>query len=339
MSALLLLLALFAGAAGAADYTVEDGFDRPGPAYETFEQTSDFQDPVLCRDRCESQPQCRSFTFVKPGVEGPKALCRMRDTEPAPVESACCISSVRGAPTQRALPSLALAWLGQDTDKLGKARDLGPDGAPDHHFRLQLRIPADQALASIELHGTGGATLLFSTSDAKAQPLVAESGGRRLQPGEQLLPAANGAKSVIDLYAQDIGQWNVHDAIVAEVAFASGRKVAHEFTIEPPPDQLLGTWDTLCSSTSWEPRQFNGPLLIVRHADDTLTGFFGALPLAGRLDTSGRIDGSAEDAKNHVDFSGQLERFARGKPLAGSGKFEFTRQQDGCTASGSWSTR
>lgn len=334
-----LLLALLAGVAHAADYTIEDGFDRPGPIYESFEQTSEFQDPVLCRDRCESQPQCKSFTFVKPGVEGPKARCKMRDREPAPVESACCISAVRGKPTRPAVPSLTLAWLGRDADEIGKARDAGPDGAPDHHFRLQLRIPADQALASIELRQKGSAPLRWSTADTKAEPLLAELGGRRVQPGEQLRAAADGAKTVVDLYAHDIGQWDVNHTIVAEVNFASGRKVAHDVVIEPPPDQLLGFWETLCPSNNFEPRQFNGRILLVRQPDDTLTGWFDWMRLEGKLDAGGKLEGSAEDAKNHVDFAGALERPVRGKPLKGSGTFKFTQQQDGCTASGSWSSR
>src|SRR5688572_3351373 len=95
---------LLAAPVRAEKYTDEPGFDRPGAAYETFEQTSDFQSPVLCRDACESQPRCKSFTWVKPGVEGPKSFCRLKDDVPAPVENACCTSAVKGGqPAQRAV--------------------------------------------------------------------------------------------------------------------------------------------------------------------------------------------------------------------------------------------
>ena len=96
-------------------YTQEDGFDRPGADYETFEQTGDYQSHVLCRDACESQPRCRAYTYVKPGGEGAKAQCRLKSPVPAPVESSCCISAVKGGkPKQPAVPSFpAVAGLGR----------------------------------------------------------------------------------------------------------------------------------------------------------------------------------------------------------------------------------
>src|SRR5712692_9608661 len=76
--ALLLLLPTLAAAQNFSErYTYEPGFDRPGSDYETFEQTSEFQSHELCRDACFSQPKCKSYTYVKPGVAGPKAFCRL----------------------------------------------------------------------------------------------------------------------------------------------------------------------------------------------------------------------------------------------------------------------
>ena len=49
-------------------HTTELGFDRPGSDYETFEQTGEYQMHDLCRDACFSQPRCKAYTFVKPGV-------------------------------------------------------------------------------------------------------------------------------------------------------------------------------------------------------------------------------------------------------------------------------
>jgi hypothetical protein len=129
-----------------SQFTVEPGFDRPGADYENFEQTGSFQSPGLCRDACDSQPQCRSFTYVKPGIAGPKARCWLKNTVPPPVESLCCISGVKGGrPPQSAVRKTRLAWQGWDVDKVGhETTDGQPDGQFDQHFRLFLTLESPQ---------------------------------------------------------------------------------------------------------------------------------------------------------------------------------------------------
>lgn len=339
------LCALLPAAVGAARYTTEPGFDRPGPAYETFVQTSDYQLHELCRDACDAQPRCKSYTFVKPGVEGEKGLCRLKESVPRPVEDNCCISAVKGGkPVQAATPSLKLQWLGQDADKIGKDRSsLAPDGAPDHHMRLEVRPAMARQVITIELREDGPEPALrWSTHAADAELLAVEMQGRRLLPTAGAPLAGAGTASVFDLYAHDIGQWAVDRSVVAELTLADGRKPTHVFTLTAPPDRLLGIWQMHCASTSpgaFEPMTISGRLQLVLLPGGAVTGLFGALPLTGRLDATGRVEGSAEDKGSRVEWQGQLDKRTRGAPVRGNGGFRFVRAADGCVEDGVWSSR
>ena len=70
----------------------EYGVDRPGsdikPGFPVVTQSQ-------CESRCVSDPKCRAYTFVKPGVQGDKAMCWLKKAKPAKVASSCCISGFR----------------------------------------------------------------------------------------------------------------------------------------------------------------------------------------------------------------------------------------------------
>lgn len=348
--ALFLLLLGTVGAVLADSYTREEGFDRPGADYETFEQNHSSPDHDNCRAACESQPECRSYTYVRPAVAGPHAVCRLKSGTPPPVENACCISGVKGGkPQQRATPSLALEWLGWDADKVGKdPQPQAPDGAPDHHLRLTLALASAQEIAAIELgeaDGYGGPAedgLRWSTQDEGAEYLAAEVDGRRLNSAAAAPLGSHAEDAMFDLYAHDIGQWNAQTSVVAAVLLADGRRLAHVFTLEPPPDRLLGLWQMHCANPApeaFEPMTISGLLQLNLQPDDSITGYFGTLPLHGKLDVSGRVAGSAEDSTARVVWQGQLDKPERGNSLRGSGGFKFERAQAGCLGEGVWSNR
>jgi outer membrane protein OmpA-like peptidoglycan-associated protein len=66
-------------------------------------------DPALCRQACEAEGQCKAYTYVKPGVQGPAAACWLKSSVPPPVTNACCISGVKVAagPTPEPPPPAA----------------------------------------------------------------------------------------------------------------------------------------------------------------------------------------------------------------------------------------
>jgi hypothetical protein len=78
---------------------LERDTDRPGANLRHFDLPA--TDPELCRSECERDPACGAFTYVHPGVQGPRARCYLKSGAPAAVASPCCISGLRGAPAAK----------------------------------------------------------------------------------------------------------------------------------------------------------------------------------------------------------------------------------------------
>ena len=66
--------------------------DRPGSDYRNFDLAA--AQPEQCRAACVADAKCRSFTYAKPGVQGPKARCWLKDAVPTARTSDCCVSGV-----------------------------------------------------------------------------------------------------------------------------------------------------------------------------------------------------------------------------------------------------
>ena len=67
--------------------------DRPGMNYRSFDLPA--PRPELCRDACWREPQCRAFTYVRPGVQGPSARCWLKNPVPPARLNDCCLSGVK----------------------------------------------------------------------------------------------------------------------------------------------------------------------------------------------------------------------------------------------------
>jgi hypothetical protein len=89
--AALVLLALAAPALAASEeyYT-----DRPGGNLKMYE-LEEGEAHVTCSARCDAYSGCESWTYVKPGIQGPKGRCYVKTGVPAPVRNNCCVSGVR----------------------------------------------------------------------------------------------------------------------------------------------------------------------------------------------------------------------------------------------------
>jgi hypothetical protein len=69
------------------------GYDRPGSDYRNFQMnTPSYQ---TCASKCAGEAKCKAWTFVKPGVQGPKAKCYLKSRAPKPVKNACCTSGAK----------------------------------------------------------------------------------------------------------------------------------------------------------------------------------------------------------------------------------------------------
>ena len=67
------------------------GIDRPGRDYRNFPVGSANE----CHKACMAEAQCKAWTYVKPGIQGPSARCWLKHSVPGPVRNTCCTSGVK----------------------------------------------------------------------------------------------------------------------------------------------------------------------------------------------------------------------------------------------------
>jgi len=79
-------------ASGAASGFMERNTDRTGGDFRVF--TSGPQGPRHCASECASDAQCKAWTYVAMGNEGPNATCHLKLVVPPAVQTPCCISGV-----------------------------------------------------------------------------------------------------------------------------------------------------------------------------------------------------------------------------------------------------
>lgn len=94
---------------------VEPNRDRPGMDYRNFDLSE--ARPELCQTACESDPRCKAYTYVKPGVQGPQARCWLKSGVPNAVANECCISGVKNVTVATPPPpsyNLTGTWSADD---------------------------------------------------------------------------------------------------------------------------------------------------------------------------------------------------------------------------------
>jgi hypothetical protein len=79
--------------AGASTVTIETSTNRPGEDYRNFELSE--PRPELCQAECAGDPKCKAFTYVRPGLQGPRARCWLKSTVPPAAPNPCCVSGVK----------------------------------------------------------------------------------------------------------------------------------------------------------------------------------------------------------------------------------------------------
>jgi hypothetical protein len=83
-----------AGATGGR-VSMESNTNRRGQDYRNFDLAQ--PRPELCQSECAGDAKCKAYTYVKPGLQGPKARCWLKSAVPNPQGDSCCVSGVKGA--------------------------------------------------------------------------------------------------------------------------------------------------------------------------------------------------------------------------------------------------
>ena len=81
--------------AARVDQTMMFGIDFNGADLQSFALGRG--DPALCQVACDNNPQCRAWTFIKPGVQGPP-ICFLKSGVPQPGANFNLVSGMRRAP-------------------------------------------------------------------------------------------------------------------------------------------------------------------------------------------------------------------------------------------------
>lgn len=74
-----------------------DGIDLPGSDYANFPTSS----KLACLNACGGDPDCRAWTWVKPGIQGPAGRCWLKHRVPTLVRNTCCSSGPAAYISQR----------------------------------------------------------------------------------------------------------------------------------------------------------------------------------------------------------------------------------------------
>ena len=77
-----------------AQGTVENGVNRIGGDYNDFEMEPNVAGFAPCQSACTSDPSCRAWTYVVPGVQGLKPHCWLKNTVPTASKDKCCVSGI-----------------------------------------------------------------------------------------------------------------------------------------------------------------------------------------------------------------------------------------------------
>lgn len=176
LTAFMFLLAVTAAAEG-----VEINTDRPGLDYRSFDIGE--TNPGPCERACAGETQCRAWTYVRPGIQGPNARCWLKSAVPQAYTNDCCISGVAGEDAQtteaREVQSL-LATLGYDPGQI--------DGKPGRQTRDAIRrfqaehgLPADGRIGPAVIKGLWA---LATTKDADTSATPADK-DRPVPPAPQ----------------------------------------------------------------------------------------------------------------------------------------------------------
>lgn len=93
----LIVIVTMSGLAGLAHaQQMEVDRDRPGGDYTNVTLPAGSQ-PQSCQQLCAADGQCKSWTYVKAGIQAQNPRCWLKSSVPAAVANTCCVSGLKPA--------------------------------------------------------------------------------------------------------------------------------------------------------------------------------------------------------------------------------------------------
>jgi hypothetical protein len=71
------------------------GFETDTNRFGSDYRSLDAPDAQKCQAACAGEAQCKAWTWVEPGVQGPQAKCWLKNAVPVASKSNCCVSGVK----------------------------------------------------------------------------------------------------------------------------------------------------------------------------------------------------------------------------------------------------
>jgi hypothetical protein len=241
--------------------------------------------------------------------------------------------------------TLALELLGRDADRVSRDETAEADGVTDVHFRVKVKFPRPVEVRSISLRAAGDGDrpldeLGYGTQDPEGRLLVVEKDRERVNEGFTDRLTRIEDEATFDLYLGDNGTLDVGSRVLLEIALADGTVVRRAFTLAPPSNRMLGTWQVHCdpgSPDAFEPMTLSGRLWIDLGDDGGANGEINGIPLSGTV-AGDSIVLAGESALGRASVRGALLRpKVRGGRPSASGWLEYEPVEARC-GSGPWST-
>lgn len=138
---------------------LEMNADRPGMDYRRIELA--VADPRLCESECVGDAACKSFTYVKPGIQGPGAICYLKNGTPNSSPNTCCVSGLRPEVThahaQSGKHQALQAWLTRIVPRasIDGRHDTLKEYAQKCDDATGIRVPAFNCDAGTSVPGQG----------------------------------------------------------------------------------------------------------------------------------------------------------------------------------------
>lgn len=135
---------------------LEDNTDRPGMDIRSFDMANPL--PDQCAQACYDDPQCKAFTYVKPGFQGPSARCYLKNGIPDPLPRECCMSGVKGEEARTSAEGQIVAGVIVGAVNIPPQITPSPEGTGITTPGIQARIPGtlERSLTGIWECSDGG---------------------------------------------------------------------------------------------------------------------------------------------------------------------------------------